>query len=77
MGNYVLKKIKVLNKTCQGNFCYITYVLSYGLNKNNKLIEVNLKKVARFEKIEGYWKIIEVSSVKTLFDFNESIEVLK
>lgn len=64
---------KILSENCESETkCTVTYILSYKSTENDtKVFSSEIKKVATVEKIEGEWKLIDMSNIKT---FHEALE---
>lgn len=65
--NKQLSQIKVLHKNCQETTCALTYYLKFktiGKDKNPEFTS-EVKKVAKLQKVDGEWKLNDVSTIKT------------
>lgn len=71
---YRLKNVKVVLKSCSETQCSITYIISYDKAEGEPQLS-EIKKIAELEKIDGHWKIKDVSTVKTYFESDVPIEV--
>lgn len=70
------KKLKILVKNCEGQTCFLTYVLGYGQGESNpKDFGVEVKKIAKIEQIGQEWKVAEVSNVKTYIEARKELDV--
>jgi hypothetical protein len=70
------RKLTVLIKNCEVESCFLTYVLRYSQGKENPMeFGVEVKKIAKVEKIEKSWKLAEISNVKTYIDSKKSLDV--
>ena len=71
-------RTKILNETCQGNSCSITYIVSYKSSKQPKVsFSTETKKIAQFEKMKDGWKISKITHLKTFHEANEPINALE
>jgi hypothetical protein len=72
------KSLKILLENCVNEAkCFITYSFSYKSDKkvkNGYLVET--KKIAELHKESDYWKIANVSNVKTYLEGSSAIEVM-
>lgn len=69
-----LKRFNVNLKNCSEETCSITYTLSFAtLKGKNETFRSEVKKIAEMVKIEGNWKVIDVTNVKTYIDSKEPI----
>ena len=72
--NLKLKKYKINLKNCSEETCSITYTLSFStLKGKDETFRSEVKKIAEMVKIEGSWKVIDVTNVKTYIDSKEPI----
>ena len=70
------RKLTVLVKNCEEASCFLTYVLRYSQGKENpKEFGVEVKKIAKIEKVEKSWKLAEISNLKTYIDSKKSLDV--
>ena len=67
--NRKMRKYRVDLARCSNETCFITYTLSYdeGDQKGRKY-ETEIKKIAELQLEEGFWKIADVSNIKTYID---------
>ena len=76
--DFKMRKFKILLKSCNGDQCNLTYILKYVQNtssKNKYLVDV--KKIARLDKIDGDWKIVSITNAKTFIDSKNVIQITK
>lgn len=70
------KKLKVLLKNCEGEQCFLTYVLGYGQGAANPQdFGIEVKKIAKVERDGQVWKVSEVSNVKTYIEAKKELGI--
>ena len=73
---YKKKKFKILLKKCDEKKCFITYLLTYTQPvPKNPDFEIDVKKIAEMENIEGEWKIVRVNNVKSYIESTKPLEI--
>lgn len=71
-------KVEISNKICAGPKCTVTYIVRYDVvDKDSKIFQSEVKKVATVEKEGEYWKVAEVTNVKTYHEAEEPINALE
>lgn len=74
--NLKKKKLKVLLKNCEGEKCFITYVIGYDQGKTtDNDFGVEVKKIAQVIKSGEEWKIADVNNVKTYIEDKKGLEI--
>lgn len=71
-------KVNITKTSCdQEDICFVTYNLSYEtIDEAQKPdFETQVRKVAKVVKVDGSWKIAEISNVKTYHEAQNAIEV--
>ncbi|TDJ04641.1 MAG: hypothetical protein E2O68_07860 [Deltaproteobacteria bacterium] len=69
-----LKRVKINLKNCNEESCSITYTLSFStLRKGNEIFRSEVKKIADMVKVDGSWKVSDVTNIKTYIDSKEPI----
>ena len=69
-------RIDISNKSCLGSQCTLTYIIKYDVNKDDKrAFKSEVKKVATLVKDGEFWKISEVSNVKTFIEAEQGIDI--
>lgn len=77
-GNYKKKKFKILLKSCSDDHCNLTYILKYAQKgSENEKYNVDVKKIAQLDKIDGQWKIMNITNAKTYIESKNTIKVHK
>lgn len=71
-------RYKILSENCESDTkCTVTYILTYKSTENdNKVFASEVKKVATLEKIDGDWKLLDMSNIKTYHEGLEPINPL-
>ncbi|MAZ49258.1 MAG: hypothetical protein CME65_11910 [Halobacteriovoraceae bacterium] len=68
-------KIEISNKVCAGDKCTLTYIVKYDYEtKTDGTFESEVKKVATVVKDKEFWKVSEVSNVKTYYNAQKPID---
>lgn len=74
--NLKKRKLKVLLKNCEGEKCFITYVVGYKQSKAEQTnFGVEVKKIAQIVRTGESWKIADVNNVKTYIEDKKGLEV--
>jgi len=64
-----LKRVKINLKNCSEEKCSITYTLSFATFKGEvETFRSEVKKIAEMVKVDGSWKVSDVTNVKTYID---------
>ena len=70
------RRLKVLIKNCEGDTCYLTYVLRYVQGSETpKDFSVEVKKIAQVDKVEEKWLLADVSNVKTYIEGKKELRI--
>lgn len=70
-------KVKILNKTCEGSKCVITYRVKYHTKSHSEgSFESEVKKIAELEQFEKYWKLAKITNLKTYHESSKPINPL-
>ena len=76
-----LGRIDVIKKNCKDEVCFLTYTFKYSrpvFNENPQTardVDVEVKKVAKLERIEEQWKISAIDNTKSFVRFNKPIDI--
>lgn len=70
---------KILSENCESETkCTVTYILNYKSTENEeKIFSSEVKKVASLEKVDGNWKLLDMSNIKTYHEGLEPINPLE
>lgn len=78
LGKIKNPKVDISNKICSGDSCTVTYIIKYNIaDKKSTKFETEVKKVATVIKDGEFWKIAEVTNIKTFHDSIEPINALE
>ena len=68
--------LKVLLSKCEGDKCFLTYTLTYGMNETeDSSSQLEVKKIAELHKIEKVWKVADVSELKTHIEMKNNLDI--
>jgi hypothetical protein len=67
--------VKILNRSCNNDVCYLTYTMSYKTTSDNNTFEAEVKKIAELRVVDNKWLIADVSNVKTYLESLSTINV--
>ena len=76
-----VKNLKILNKNCKEDICFLTYTFRYSkeafdsTQSHKKDVEVEIKKVAKLEYLEEQWKITAIDNTKSFVKFHKAIDI--
>jgi hypothetical protein len=72
---YKKKKFKLNLSRCDKNQCFLTYTITYDKYEGDKqTFGIEVKKIAELLLLNGSWKIVDVSNIKTFFDSKQPLE---
>ena len=81
MGNVKNAQTKIVMKKCDSEEkCVVTYIVEYtyqATEGGKSTYKNEVKKIAEVEKVEGAWKIANVTNLKTYIEANEPIDAMK
>lgn len=70
-------KVNIVTKTCESLKCTITYIVKYDVfDQNKKAFESEVKKIAKVQKFEEIWKILDVTNIKTYHESTTPIDAM-
>ncbi len=70
------RSFRILLQSCDGDMCNITYVVKYRQKTLAKdEYNVDVKKIAKLEKIDGVWKITDIENSKTYIEAKKAIDI--
>lgn len=68
-------QVEISNKVCAGEKCTVTYIVKFDFDGNKEgVFESEVKKIATVIKDGEYWKVSEVSNVKTYYNAQKPID---
>ena len=68
-------KVEISNKVCAGDKCTLTYIVKFDFDgKKEGMFESEVKKIATVVKDGEFWKVSEVSNVKTYYNAQKPID---
>jgi len=76
--NLKLNFIKIIDKRCENEKCFVTYLIDYSLmdGAGGKVdFKTQVKKAAELVSIEKDWKIFKIDNLKTLHKANKAIDI--
>lgn len=69
-------KFKIVSSSCDQEECNITYYVSYfTMDSDKKDFLTETKKIAGMKKVDGKWKINDITHLKTFHDSLNDIDV--
>ncbi len=76
ISKYQKRDIRILNKKCSVDECFITYTLSYDITQDgDKTYNAEIRKVAKLTREDEIWKVADVNNIKTFYDSKKPIDV--
>ena len=68
------KRMKINNKNCQEDKCFITYTISYdGKSDEKSVYSIEVRKIAELHQIDEEWKLASINNVKSHYDGTSEI----
>jgi len=75
--NLKLNFIKIIDKRCEPEKCFVTYLIDYSLKDSSKKTDfkTQVKKVVEIVSVEKDWKIYKIDNLKTLHKASKPIDI--
>lgn len=68
------KRMKINNKNCQEDKCFITYTISYdGKSDDKSVYAIEVRKIAELHQNDEEWKLASINNVKSHYDGTQEI----
>lgn len=77
MANVKKADTKIINSKCESSKCIVTFIVDYTYQfkeEGTKSYKNEVKKIAEVEKVDGDWKISNVTNLKTYIEAQEPID---